>query len=484
MKKEFISNIALLLFINLLIRPIYLFGIDMQIQNQLGAEEYGLYFWALGFAYLFSFINDPGIQAFSSKTISGNRSDAQELFAQILGSRLILGGAFIIIALLAARVAGYSGRYLALVGSVSFGMVLMSLFVLLRNTLSSIGHFSKDSLLSALDKVLMILVLGVLLYTNWVATTLTIESVIWIQNGCYLLSGIVVLVILHKQIVGIKLSFNYIQFKALIKAALPFAMLILLTNICNRTDVVMLESIRVDGAFQVGVYAAGYRFLDAANMLGFLFGGLLLPLYSYQFSKQEDVTPLFNTSFKLLFVISSGICLVAVVFHKEITQLAYTAEYADQSAVLGAVMLSVMPIALSHTLGSMIQASGKHKELNLLFVAAIIFNIISNYFIIPSMGALGAAYTTFVTEVLLIIGCLLIVKYRIGISFDYELGLKLIAFFLLSLGIIICLKKFLEVHWMSQIVIFSGIFLLLLFFMRLINVKEVMSFRFFKNNKD
>jgi hypothetical protein len=44
MQKKFLSNLALILVLNLLIKPFAIFGIDATIQNRIGAQEYGLYF--------------------------------------------------------------------------------------------------------------------------------------------------------------------------------------------------------------------------------------------------------------------------------------------------------------------------------------------------------------------------------------------------------------------------------------------------------
>ena len=53
MKREFASNIALLILINLLIKPAYIFGVDRSVQNLVGAEDFGIYFGLYNFAFLF-----------------------------------------------------------------------------------------------------------------------------------------------------------------------------------------------------------------------------------------------------------------------------------------------------------------------------------------------------------------------------------------------------------------------------------------------
>jgi hypothetical protein len=57
LKKEFLLNILLLVFINLLIKPLFIFGIDLGVQNRLG-DQYGLYFALLNLTYLSQIVND------------------------------------------------------------------------------------------------------------------------------------------------------------------------------------------------------------------------------------------------------------------------------------------------------------------------------------------------------------------------------------------------------------------------------------------
>ena len=51
------------------------------------------------------------------------------------------------------------------------------------------------------------------------------------------------------------------------------ALLILLMTLYYRIDTLMLERLLPDGARQAGLYAQGFRFVEALNMLGYLFAG-------------------------------------------------------------------------------------------------------------------------------------------------------------------------------------------------------------------
>jgi len=44
MQRKFITNLGLLILLNLLIKPFWVFGIDRTVQNIVGAEDFGFYF--------------------------------------------------------------------------------------------------------------------------------------------------------------------------------------------------------------------------------------------------------------------------------------------------------------------------------------------------------------------------------------------------------------------------------------------------------
>ena len=84
----------------------------------------------------------------------------------------------------------------------------------------------------------------------------------------------------------------------IIKRSLPFASLVLLMTLYNRLDPVMLGKLLPDKAvapnnaintapFQVGIYANGFRLLDAANMIAYLFSVLLIPVFSQDDQKER-----------------------------------------------------------------------------------------------------------------------------------------------------------------------------------------------------
>ena len=100
MRREFLLNILFLVFINLLVKPFFIFGIDRTIQNRVGLEEYGIYAALFNFTFLLSIINDFGIQTFNNQHISQQKERLTTYFPNILMLKILLGFTYTLTCLL------------------------------------------------------------------------------------------------------------------------------------------------------------------------------------------------------------------------------------------------------------------------------------------------------------------------------------------------------------------------------------------------
>ena len=111
-KKDFVFNVGLLIFLNLLIKPFWILGIDVGVQNSVGASQYGLYFAVFNFTFLFNMILDMGITNFNNRNIARHNQLLQKHLSGILTLKLLLGLIYIVVTLLAALLIGYKGLHL------------------------------------------------------------------------------------------------------------------------------------------------------------------------------------------------------------------------------------------------------------------------------------------------------------------------------------------------------------------------------------
>ena len=118
-----------MVFLNLLVKPFSIFGIDATVQNRVGAEEYGLYFTLLNVSFLFNILMDLGINNFTVKNIAQYPHIVSRYMGKLLSFRLLLFLIYSTITLLLGAVIGYNSREFLLLGFLILNQFLMILLL-------------------------------------------------------------------------------------------------------------------------------------------------------------------------------------------------------------------------------------------------------------------------------------------------------------------------------------------------------------------
>ena len=443
MQKQFSRNILLLLTINLVVKPIYVLLIDAQVQNAVGDADYGVYFALFNFCFLFQIILDMGIQNYNSKYLSQNRTEVGQHFSYVLGTRIGLILAFLASVLVAGALLGYPSTYMMSLVGVAAIMILQTFYVYLRSHFSALGYFRTESWLSALDKMLMITVLGYFIY---VQRDIDISKFI-IGQIAALCVAIVIAFILLGQKFSLSIQFSWRKTKDLISKSLPFAIVFILMTLYTRMDGVMLERLLDDGGASAGAYARGYRLLDAANILGYLFAMLLIPMYAKMLGDKSDVNPLVQKATNILLPISTIISVFCWCYATEIMDMIYQSVNDEHVQVFRLLMLSFWTMSMSYVFGALITASGELKVFNLIFCVGIVTNWGLNLYWIPRWGAEGAATATLITQSLVFIGQWILAKTKFALRYTLSEILRICIFFASTLAIFYFLSKNVGLHW-------------------------------------
>lgn len=90
MQKKFLSNLFLLVVLNLLIKPFFILGIDAEVQNRVGEIEYGNYFALLNFSFLLNILLDLGITNYNTRNIAQHPQLIEKHFSKIFWLRMVL----------------------------------------------------------------------------------------------------------------------------------------------------------------------------------------------------------------------------------------------------------------------------------------------------------------------------------------------------------------------------------------------------------
>ncbi|MBU8891981.1 MAG: oligosaccharide flippase family protein [Bacteroidales bacterium] len=480
MKRKFFTNLSLLLLLNLLIKPFWIFGIDRTVQNVVGAEEYGLYFSLFNFSLLLNMLLDLGITNYNNRNIAQHNQLLSKSLSNIVGLKLLLAILYAVVTIVAGFFIGYDWRQFQILLFLILNQFIASFILYLRSNLSGLHYFKTDSFISVLDRALMILICSVLLWGGITNTDFRIEWFVYAQTVAYVLTMLITLVIVYNKAELLSLNFDRRYFLATLKKSYPYALLALLMVFYYRVDSVMLERLLPDGKVQAGIYAQGFRVLDAAAMFAFLFAVLLLPIFSRMIKQKESVNQLTLFSFLLLIVPVLGVTFASYFYRVELIDLLYHQHVEISSSIFGVLILCFIGISFGYIFGTLLTANGNLRELNMLAAGGVAINIILNLILIPKYFALGSAIASLITQSIVAITQVIIAK-RI---FKFNINIKRIAILSLFVAGVFAIAK-LSIHvdlfWMYKFVGIIVLSLILAFVFRLINLKVL--YNLFKNGE-
>lgn len=233
--------------------------------------------------------------------------------------------------------------------------------------------------------------------------------------SCYIVANLVLLAsgafLVYSRISRFGLVWDPVALGRVVRAAAPLFVLILLSVLLFKVDTLMLGA--MSSLQAVATYEAAYKFLEVSQIVVRPVPMIFLPLCArlvarHQWSMLNGIIGKVLVGAGL-----SGLVLgLAVgVWAVSIIDVVFGAEYASSASILQVLFLSLPAVYLAFV-GSAL-ANGlylEHRLIRVTFVCLIV-NIILNLIAIPLWGALGAAWTTLITEVLLA-GWLLVLLSR------------------------------------------------------------------------
>jgi O-antigen/teichoic acid export membrane protein len=245
-----------------------------------------------------------------------------------------------------------------------------------------------------------------------------------------------------------KLSWNWPFFLMIMKQSMPFALLVLLMTFYNRLDPVMLEYLlpKEIGNEQVGIYASGFRLLDAANMIAYLFGVLLVPIFSKMIKKKQPIEHMLKLSFTLIITLAVIVGFGLFFYSRELMDLLYDTHIEESTRVFRLLIPAFIAVSTTYIFGTLLTANGNLRQLNIIAFSGLIINLIMNYLLIPGFMATGSALASLVTQFTMAITQVLMVQriFKFNINYRYLFTLTLFIVGVISLNLV---SKSFTISW-------------------------------------
>ncbi len=187
-----------------------------------------------------------------------------------------------------------------------------------------------------------------------------------------------------------------------LKRLFPFLLVRISSEVYGRIDTLMIGFFL--GSYWVGIYALPYKITEGVTLFVISFVFSIFPHLSYKAEKEPF---LFKKTFaKAFFLISIWgvlILLGGIIFAHRYFISVFGKEYKESLSpfliLLFAVFFRQINFLLTHALISL----KKERFYSIIISITAFINFVSNLWFIPHFGVIGGAYTTLISEILLMI---------------------------------------------------------------------------------
>lgn len=271
------------------------------------------------------------------------------------------------------------------------------------------------------------------------------------------------------------------EFKLVSRKMIFFAIPVFATavggKIIGYIDTLMLTYFR--SLEEVGIY----NVILPTSLLFLFFGtaaaSIILPMVSELWAKNDKVRIVegMRLVYRYLFVVLLPVVAILFVFASFFLNLFFGKEYVVGTAALQVLLVGVFLYALSVINHSFFTAIGKPQVVTMIIFISAAVNVGSNLLLIPLFGITGAAVSTSVCYAVAFVISVWKAKSYLGIEVPWKKWGRLLfagsVFVLLLYQIPVWLHLNLWVEIILSVLISSIVYLLLIFYLKVIDVDEI-----------
>lgn len=395
----------------------------------LGQVGFGQYTTIIGFLSMFSVLADLGLYLVVTREISKPKANEEKIVSNAFTLKLV--GAVIILSLapLIALFFPYNQvvKLGILAGTVSF------LFVLLNQVL--IGIFQKYLNMTGVTvgeiTGRLVWLLGILFVIKMNLGLIVLILTIAFSNFI----NFIIVFILAQKYVKIRLAFDLVFWKYLLKIAAPLAISVIFNLIYFKVDTVILSVFKPER--DVGIYGAPYKVLESLITFAAIFAGILLPILSkYIIEDFEKFKRLYRRGFDVIAIFILPLIVGVVMLARPIMVFFGGGEFAESENVLRILIFACGAIYFSHLFGNSVVACNEQKKMMWIYFSTATTSIILNLVLIPPFSYYGAAISVLISEIIVCLALALVVYKKTRVFPQFKVfGKSLFATMVMALFI-------------------------------------------------
>lgn len=243
------------------------------------------------------------------------------------------------------------------------------------------------------------------------------------------------------------------------RMAWPLGFVFIVNNLFFKLDTLLLFAIK--GAAEVGIYSVAYKILEVTAFIGSFFASALKPSFAENIeANKERLKSIVEKSISIMVFISMPIAIACLVFSKEIVVFLSNDQFVSGGPALVLLAFTLPFIYLVTLLSEILIANDSRKTMVKISVFILLFNLIANLYFIPKYSFMGAAFTTLVSEIILVAIYFRYTRKLVGYCIDWKFIIKniLISMVTIAIGYVI---KSPNVYFIFSLAITLAVYFLL-----------------------
>ncbi len=354
------------------------------------------YFLATSFTTMFAVFVDLGLSNVLVREVAKNPERAGVLLKNVLAVKALMAAGVIALIALVSYLLGYDGVRGTMIAIAAVVMLLDNIHLVFYAVMrgkqnlryEAIGVVSGQliTILSGIAFIMLgmplpFLIVALLLGSTW--------NVLWSWNRI-------------KKVFNITPAFSFDKtvIRSLLTVTIPFALAGIFSRIYSSIDSVMLSKLTDEAS--LGWYGVAYKIAFAFQFLPMTFAAALYPAMSaYAGNDKKQLPGLLEKSIEYLLLIVAPIVTGIVVLAEPLVARLYGDEFSGTVAPLKILMFSLIFAFLYWPAGSLLNATDRQAKNTIIMAITMVVNIVANAFLIPRLGAVGAAYAALLGNIVL-----------------------------------------------------------------------------------
>ena len=377
------------------------------IARYLGVSDYGIMGFAISLTGILAFTVDFGISTHIVRHIATDYDSTPKYLGNAIPLKSIFAIVTFIITLIVLILMKCNELTITITLLFSIEMIIKSFIGLFNGSFQAFEEGKYQGIGNTLLNIILLVFILISIFTDLGLFGITIS---------YIIANFIALIYeyyaLRKHITNPKFELDITFCKNITLASLPFAAGAILYTLYYSIDVVMLTNLV--GTYATGIYNATYKLISVLTLFYGVYGAVIFPVMSKLYKNDKALlTVSFEKSIKYLMLIIIPLALATMFYSQDIINLIYGHEYDAASSVLSILIWTVCLLFVNGACNFLLNSSHEEVTVTKIYGIAAVFNIVLNFVLIPYWSYNGAAITTVLSDLLIMILQLYVI-YKLG----------------------------------------------------------------------